>query len=982
MQSQSTPTVPDPVRVNWRREKGAMQRRQPLLPMALLCPLFWGLLTFLLSAHITLAQARIQTGTTPTTAFLQVDDHVLLDRPGFHLSKPLLSPDGRWLAVTVVPTGVSTASLAETYLFAMATAQLVVRLPTHSPSWSADSLQLSTENGEGTFVYHLPEQRLEQTSMQARRGDNPSLFPLPRLPLVYPQTIRVIHHASNGCRNVPVGQIDVIPFEAYVAGVVPAEVPATWPAAALEAMAVAARTYAWQQILAGRHDYDVSDWANYQVMCDARYASTDSAVTATAGQYLTAKTEASGLPISAMYSAENGHPTLTNPNVTYLQAVPDLFALGRERWGHGYGLSQWGAYRRAQAGQNYRQILGHYYSKVYLQNGQDPTLATGGLTGILPQTALATDSLYLSALVPADAAARMVITASAGVTASVALPGSEAIWRAAQPLPENTIVTAQLWLHDHLHDQVTLSVDHTPPAAPLFQLSAVLTQPVADVAFPTVADVTPLLYPGWAWQGEELRHTANSGSTIADAQAADGVAWQARVGSHQPGVWYGPYTPLLPAGYNYRALFWLRAGSGLTADPADHVVARLDVTDEDGEQRLGLRDLWTSDFLTTDHYTPIAVDFHLFTAPRGLEFRVAWPGKVDLALDRVEIWRLPSSDDGTSFDLPFSGQMGVVAIGAAQMDSAGNLSEVVSRTTTLLDLDPPQIGSWPLSTGWQPTATLTVSVAVTDSFSGIDREQGQFVLAQYPHTRTVSATFPIDKLPWQRQVMTGALVDLTDGVYTVHLHLVDRAGNVREQAYPLRIDTQPPTVTHQVFATPSNGWYGEPVTLVLTATDRGSGVAQLDYTLTTAAASGVSQPYTQPILLNTAGIYTVTYGATDQAGNITPRQTLTAALDLAAPVVLLQQYPLRTNTVRLAWQISDDGTGVALVEMEVQQGDGAWQAATWDPFAVTTADIDLDAETSTRVRVRAQDHFGHLSDWVTIDLQQASAWIYLPLVQQ
>ncbi|MEZ4729283.1 MAG: SpoIID/LytB domain-containing protein [Caldilineaceae bacterium] len=500
MQSQSMPTLPDPSKNELTKRTAPRQRRQLLLYMAFLCLCFGSLLNLSFSP-IAWAQARIQTGTTPTTAFLQVDDYVLLDRPGFHLSKPFLSPDGRWLAVTLVPNGAGTASLAETYLYATATAQLVARFPTYSPAWSADSSRLHTENGEGTFVYHLAQQRLEQTSVPVRSSEESSLFSLARLPLSYPQTIRVIHHASNGCRSVAVGQVDVIPFEEYVARVVPAEVPASWPAAALEAMAVAARTYAWQQILAGRRDYDVSDWANSQVMCDARYAGTDSAVTATAGQYLTAKTEASGLPISAMYSAENGHPTLTNPNVTYLQAVPDLFALGRERWGHGYGLSQWGAYRRAQAGQNYRQILGHYYSKVYLQNGQDPTLVTGGLTGILPQAALATDRLHLSALVPAAAAARIVITASAGLTAPVALPGSEAIWQAAQPLPEKASVTAQLWLHDQLHDQVTLNVDHTPPAAPLLQLPAVLTQAVADIAFPTVANATPLLSTGWAWQG-------------------------------------------------------------------------------------------------------------------------------------------------------------------------------------------------------------------------------------------------------------------------------------------------------------------------------------------------------------------------------------------------------------------------------------------------------------------------------------------------
>jgi SpoIID/LytB domain protein len=31
-------------------------------------------------------------------------------------------------------------------------------------------------------------------------------------------------------------------------------------------------------------------------------------------------------------------------------------------WGHGVGMCQTGAIGRAEAGQNYREILGHYYS--------------------------------------------------------------------------------------------------------------------------------------------------------------------------------------------------------------------------------------------------------------------------------------------------------------------------------------------------------------------------------------------------------------------------------------------------------------------------------------------------------------------------------------------------------------------------------------------------------------------------------------------
>lgn len=932
------------------------------------------------------ANTQIQTGTTPTTAFLQLGEQLLLEQPGFHLSKPQWSPDGRWLAVTTVPSGAGTALLAETYLFDASDGTQLARLAGHTPTWSSDSRLLYLQNPEGAGAYDVVERRFTQETLTPRRSDDALMLTAPQLPLAYPQTIRVAHHPSNGCRDLPDWQVDVIPFEEYVARVVPAEVPASWPAAALEAMAVAARTYAWRQILVGRPEYDVTDWANFQMMCADRYPSTDAATSATAGQYLTAKNELPGVPISAMYSAENGHPTLTNANVTYLQAVPDLFALGRERWGHGYGLSQWGAYRRARAGQTYRQILGHYYSAVYLQNGTT-AVQPAALLGLLPQSSLATDALRLTTIGPPTWSPRLVITATAGLAAPVSFFDREAIWRAPQPLPESSVVTAQVWQADQLVDQVTLRVDHTAPAAPTLQTVAVVTQPLLTITVPTVADVTPLLNTKWAWAGEALLHTANSGAVMADAQAPDGMAWGARVGVQQKGVWYGPRTTVLPAGYNYRALFWLRVGAAQSAALVANVVARLDVTDDEGRAILGLRDLWTSDFPNPTQYWPLAVDFHLFHAPLGLEFRVAWPGLVDLALDRVEIWRLPTTSTSTNsqFALPFYGQQGSFVLEAAQMDSAGNLSQPVTRTLTLVDSEAPQLGTWSLPTGWLTANTITVTVPVTDSFSGL--ADSQFSVVGQRYAMTLPVNLPLGHLPWQGQLLTALLKAVPDGEHTLTLSAVDYVGNQQQQSRPLRIDTVPPTVTAQIAATPVAGWYGAPVLLKLLATDDTSGVAALHYKITAAAAptplvQRIAPSSTQAISLTTSGVQQITYGALDQAGNASASQVLTVALDLAAPVVRLQQLTFYTETVQIAWQVQDEGIGVDQIEMQFQQGDEAWQAAPWDYTTQTTTQLVLDPEQTTKVRARAQDRFGHRSEWITLVLWQAAAWNYLPVVHR
>jgi stage II sporulation protein D len=37
-------------------------------------------------------------------------------------------------------------------------------------------------------------------------------------------------------------------------------------------------------------------------------------------------------------------------------------------WGHGVGMSQWGAYHMAQMGYSYQEILKFYYENITLEN--------------------------------------------------------------------------------------------------------------------------------------------------------------------------------------------------------------------------------------------------------------------------------------------------------------------------------------------------------------------------------------------------------------------------------------------------------------------------------------------------------------------------------------------------------------------------------------------------------------------------------------
>lgn len=141
------------------------------------------------------------------------------------------------------------------------------------------------------------------------------------------------------------GKVIALPLEEYLRGVVPAEMPASWPLEALKAQAVAARTYALAAIQRPRHaeqGADLCDTAQCQAHSGTHYARSNQAVAETAGvvwdnpcQYVSR----CGRPDCPLCRGANGYNGQT--------------WTGR--------LCQWGAKHMAEQGKNYREILALYY---------------------------------------------------------------------------------------------------------------------------------------------------------------------------------------------------------------------------------------------------------------------------------------------------------------------------------------------------------------------------------------------------------------------------------------------------------------------------------------------------------------------------------------------------------------------------------------------------------------------------------------------
>jgi stage II sporulation protein D len=107
--------------------------------------------------------------------------------------------------------------------------------------------------------------------------------------------------------------VNEVGLDLYLRGVVPAEMPATWPIEALKAQAIAARSYAARRLRPGISNYDVVDDTRAQVYLGVRgeKPATNVAIAATAGIVLRSGTSIA----NALFHSTGGGATENNENV-------------------------------------------------------------------------------------------------------------------------------------------------------------------------------------------------------------------------------------------------------------------------------------------------------------------------------------------------------------------------------------------------------------------------------------------------------------------------------------------------------------------------------------------------------------------------------------------------------------------------------------------------------------------------------------------
>lgn len=125
-----------------------------------------------------------------------------------------------------------------------------------------------------------------------------------------------------------VSVINTVPFESYLRGVVPDEMPPSWHAEALKAQAIAARSYALRSLRTTYNWFDVYSTTSSQVYggINAEEATSDAAVAATAGMVARVG-DANGEVAQTFFFSTSAGRTATNQDVwgsspfSYLRSV-------------------------------------------------------------------------------------------------------------------------------------------------------------------------------------------------------------------------------------------------------------------------------------------------------------------------------------------------------------------------------------------------------------------------------------------------------------------------------------------------------------------------------------------------------------------------------------------------------------------------------------------------------------------------------------
>lgn len=219
---------------------------------------------------------------------------------------------------------------------------------------------------------------------------------------------------------------------------------------------------------------------------------------------------------------------------------------------------------------------------------------------------------------------------------------------------------------------------------------------------------------------------------------------------------------------------------------------------------------------------------------------------------------------------------GTTTVSYSAVDNAGNNETSKSLVVNIDKTAPVTTASaapMPNVAGWN-RANTTVTLNSTDSGSGV--QSIRYSLSGAQTAPTVVSNNP-------------ASVSITaEGTTTVTFSAVDTAGNIEiSKSFVVKIDKTAPLTTTSASPIPNAaGWNQTNTTVTLSATDNGSGVQSVSYSLSGAQTSGtVNSANPALISITTEGITTIAYWAVDSAGNNESPKSFEVKVDKTMPVI-------------------------------------------------------------------------------------------------
>ena len=196
-----------------------------------------------------------------------------------------------------------------------------------------------------------------------------------------------------------------------------------------------------------------------------------------------------------------------------------------------------------------------------------------------------------------------------------------------------------------------------------------------------------------------------------------------------------------------------------------------------------------------------------------------------------------------------------------------------------IDKTPPTVSAvgTPLANlaGWNK-ANVTVTITGADTLSGVASITYSASGAQTIATTTVAG-------------VTAAPVITANGTTTVSFTATDKAGNVSTTGtFTVKLDKTAPTVSStQAPAAIPPGWNKTNVTVTITGADAVSTVASITYSAigSNPIAAQTVAGATAVAIISLEGTTTLSYTATDAAGNVSATGTQIVRLDMTAPTV-------------------------------------------------------------------------------------------------